>query len=149
MSQPALSGPIHAVPVDKLTDDDLFALRKEISDLRSELEDFKRDFELDRNKIGTLLHALRAVLNGNAEQVPVSSTGTPMPQSIAAWQMWKDRLPPACVKVIDALLIQPLSQTQLIRAAGIAHSTVKASIAILKNNTLVEKDGGRWKLRRL
>lgn len=144
-SQPQLSGPIHAVPVD----DELSALREELNDLRDEFEGLRKSYERDRTQWAGILSSLQASFGGGQGTPVQESGGAPMPQSTGAWAMWKDRLPSGCGKIIDALLIQPLTMTQMIRACGMAYGTIKNNMAILKNNTLVEKDGERWKLKRL
>lgn len=129
--------------------DESVSLQAELDELRDDFEALRSNYERDRKVWAGILANLRAAFSGAQVAAPESASGAPMPQSSAAWQMWKDRLPPACGKIIDALLIQPLTMTQMIRVCGLAYSTVKANVAILKNNTLLEKDGDRWKLKRL
>jgi hypothetical protein len=145
MSQPALSGPIHAVPVEPI--DELTELREEVGELREQFESLQASYERDRAQWAGILHSLQAAFGGTPAQESVG--GAPQPQSSAAWQMWKERLPSGCGKIIDGLLIQPLTMSQMIRACSMAYGTIKNNMSILKNNSLVEKDGERWKLKRL
>lgn len=144
--QPALSGPIHAVPVEE--DDPIITLREELDELRDEFDGLRKNYERDRAQWAAILSSLQAAFGGGPV-TSVESGGAPMPQSSAAWQMWRDRLPGACPKVIDALLIQPLTATQLIAATKTSYSTVNRALEVLRNNALLEKDGDRWKLKRL
>ena len=134
--------PHEAKPVDEFA-----VLREEIDELQAEVEEVRRGVQ----QVLAWMNGLRAAVNGTTmpNSAPADNQGAPMPPNDAAWQMWKNRLPPGCGKIIDALLIQPLTSTQMIRVCGMAHRTVNANIAILKGNTLVEKDGDRWKLKRL
>lgn len=130
--------------------DEIAKLRKELRELRDEFEDFRDSLEEDRNRLGSMLHALRGVFSGGAtEAVPSVAASPNQPIPSAVYEAWKARLTPACGKIIDALLIQPLSPTQMISICGIAHRTANSSIAILKNNSLIEKDGAKYRLKRL
>lgn len=144
--QPLLSnGPIEAVPVDELSD-----LRTEIADLREEFEQFRASVDRDRSVVGPILNGMRSLFNGGS--VPSTSTpvgNAPQPHSTAAWQAWKEQLPASCGKVIDALLIQPLTRTQMIAICKMDYSTVKKAVQILERNALVEQDGKFVRLKRL
>ena len=68
----------------------------------------------------------------------------------AVWESWKSRLPPACGKVIDALLLHgELNQAQLKVAARLGTSTVSDSVYKLNKAGLINKNGGRVSLKQL
>lgn len=123
-------------------------LHEEIDALRDEVADLRKNYERDRAQWAGILGVFQSAFGGRTT-APPEADGAPMPQSTTAWQMWKDRLPPGCGRIIDALLIQPLTMTQMIRACGMAYGTIKNNMTILKNNSLIEKEGERWKLKRL
>lgn len=125
--------------------DEIATLRKELREVRERLDDLEEGLQQYRNRIGAMLHAL----SGDAASSTVNSTSTLQPPNDAAWEMWKRRLPGACPKVIDALLIQPLTATQLISATGTSFSTVHRALGVLKGNALIEKDGTKIRLKRL
>lgn len=143
---PDSSQPHEAEPVD-----DLAELRNELADLREDMEQLKQAYQSDRDVMGRMLHALRAVFGGNLEAAPAAAptSGIPQPPNEAAWRMWKERLPEPCGRIIDGLLIQPLTQTQMSRMARIHTSNISRYLQILRSNSLVEKDGDRWRLKRL
>jgi hypothetical protein len=142
---PDSDGPHEAEPVDEFAE-----LREELEALREDFEQFRQQVQQDRDSMGRMLHALRAVFGGDLEAAtPSSMGGVPQPPNAAAWQMWKDRLPGACPKVIDALLIQPMTATQLIAATRTSYATVQRAVTVLKSNALLDKDGERWRLKRL
>lgn len=143
-TRPQLSGPIHAEPVDELAE-----LREELSDLRGRFDALETSYQSDRDKLGSLLHALRAVLGGNGDGAPASSQSASMPPSREAWNAWKQQLPDSCGKVIDALLVQPLTRTQMKAICKLAYNTVTAAVRILERNGLVEADGDFIRLKRL
>lgn len=143
-TRPQLSGPIHAVPVDEVSE--LDTLRTELAELREEFESFRSGAESDRRDLFSLLQSGRVVFGG---AVPATESSASAPPSEAAWRMWKERLPGACPKVIDALLIQPLTATQLIAATKTSHSTIQRALSVLEANSLIEKDGQRIRLKRL
>ena len=145
-TRPQLSGPIHAEPVDELAE-----LREEVSDLRERLDTLERSYQEDRDRIGGLFYNLRAAFVGNGDMSasPPQSSGSPTPHNQDAWRAWKQQLPGPCAKVIDALLIQPLTQSQLITYCKMHYTTVSKTLSILKRNGLVEHDGKLLKLKRL
>src|ERR1700730_16890554 len=120
--------------------DESAELRQELADLREEFEQFKRSIEADRANLGRMLHGLRSVFSGGAApaSTPMES-GSPRPHSPSAWQAWEEQLPPSCGKVIDALMVQPLTRTQMIALCRMDYSTVKKAVSILERNSLVEQ----------
>lgn len=144
-TRPLLNGPIDAEHVDENA-----LLREEISDLREELETLRGEVREDRRQLVALLQSGRVVFGGieaPASQQP--SPSTPMPHNRDAWSAWKQQLPPACGRVIDALLVQPLTISQLRTICKIGYSTVTSALGILSRNGLIEKDGDRNRLKRL
>jgi DNA-binding transcriptional ArsR family regulator len=138
-----LNAPLDAEPVNELTQ-----LREDLESLREDFAKLQSSLERDRQSIGKMLHSLRAIFSGNGE-MPSGPVSPLQPPNDAAWEMWKRRLPGACPQVIDALLIQPLTATQLISATGTSYSTVQRALNVLKGNGLTEKDGTRIRLKRL
>jgi DNA-binding transcriptional ArsR family regulator len=142
-----LPAPINAEVVEE---DELTELRAELDELRDRFDALKNSYENDRLTLLSILQSLRAVFDGGTVDGPaIASSSVKQPPSQAAWQMWKDRLPGACPKVIDALLIQPLTASQLIAAARTSHSSVTRALTVLRNNSLIEKDGDRIRLKKL
>ena len=82
-------------------------------------------------------------------EAPESSSGASQPVSEVAYSAWKSRLPASCGRIIDALLIQPLSQTQMATICKMHYNTVKNAMVILRKNGLVEQDGTLYRLKRL
>lgn len=130
-------------PVNELEE-----LREQLADLREEFTQFRVGIERDRNQIGSMLHALRAALNGDAAQSAQPNVASqPIPEG--AYRAWKERLPPACGRVIDALLIQPMSYAQLKNFCKMGASTLDGALAKLRANSLIDKDGSLNRLKRL
>lgn len=131
--------------------DELAELREEMDSLRADFEALRDGLERDRERLANLLHALRGIFGGEPVHASAATgnAATFAPPSREKWQMWKERLPGACPKVIDALLVQPLTATQLIAATNTSFSTVQRALGVLRNNGLTEKDGARIRLKRL
>lgn len=144
MEQRLLSAPIEAEHIDELGE-----LRERVDSLEARVEELHAGLERDRQAVGKMLHSLRAIFSGGDVQSSTPSASPLQPPNDAAWQMWKQRLPGACPKVIDALLIQPLTATQLIAATGTSYSTVQRALTVLQNNGLTERDGTRIRLKRI
>lgn len=145
-SRPLLADAVTAVPVDQV--DDAVKLRADLDDLRDEFEEFKSSVERDRNKLGSMLHAIRAVFGGADGAAPTAGSSIPQPTPSAAYDAWKQRLPPSCGRVIDALLVQPMGYTQLKNFCKMGQSTLDQALAKLRANGLIEKDGTLNRLRR-
>lgn len=128
--------------------DELKELREELSDLHQEFDEFRTRMEVNQLQLAKLLHGFRSLLNGEVKAEP-AATEPGQPISSIAYSAWKQRLSPACGKIIDALLVQPLNATQLKKMCGIGYSTVTASLGILRANALLEKQGDRYSLKRL
>jgi hypothetical protein len=153
-------------------DDSTAELRRRLERVQDDLADAKLKIQEERNRSAKALRGqlrlrqelsgLYRALKGVMEELPDdadiplgadvrmgASAGIPQPAPSVAYDAWKSRLSPACGKIIDALLVQPLSQTQMISICGLAHSTVKMSVGTLKNNSLVEKHGDKYRLKQL
>ena len=147
------------LPAPEPTEADI--LKRRIDDLERELADARADYEGERaQRVMALknapevkkLYKMLCLLfdgRGGPEVGVVVSTDVTQPIPVEAYAAWKNRLPPACGKIIDALLVQPMNNSQLKRFCGLGTSTVPQMITILKSNGLVEKDGDLNRLRRL
>jgi len=110
-----------------------------------------------RGQLEPLYRALRGIFGemdaagvGESASVPASSPGVSDTRVLAVWTSWKQRVSPACGKVIDALLQHgELNTAQLKVAAGIGSSTVSDSIFKLNKLGLISKNGGRFSLKTL
>lgn len=76
-------------------------------------------------------------------------SGINQPPNAAAYAAWKQQLPPSCAKIIDALLVQPATNSQLKTLCKLGSTSVSEGIRILTINNVVEKDGNLNRLRRL
>ena len=145
-TRPQIEGPIHAVPVD----DEVTTLREELNELRSKFDELKSAYQKDRENVGGFIHGLRALVGGSgAAPSSQQSSSAPMPHNRDAWNAWKQQVPPACAKIIDALLVQPLTQTQIVSFCKMRQSTASQMLGILKRNGLIEMDGRLNRLKRL
>ena len=136
----------------------------EISQLKEEIERLKAE-ATDVDKMATALVALRHVLRPLHKAMGMifgeldafedqgerqTSSGSAAPKSAAVWEAWKAKLPPACGKVIDALLIHGgLTRAQLKVAAAMAFGTVDSAVSRLKSAGVVVAQGGRYSLKKL
>lgn len=140
-------------------------LRGELSDARHELarvrEDSNRALTALRRQLQPLYSAMQLMFGhlddaGVSGEAPASTAAAAAPGApadarvTAVWEAWKSRLPPACGKVIDALLIHgDLSNQQIKVAARLGSSTVTDSIYKLNKAGLITKNGGRVSLKTL
>jgi hypothetical protein len=143
-TRPLLDGPLHAEPVDENAE-----LREQLADLRERFDSLEESYQQDRDKIGSLLHSLRAVFGGGGEVASPSPSGSNQPIPKAVYDAWKERLPPSCGRVIDALLVQPMGYNQLKSYCKASSSTIDAALSKLRANGLIEKDGNLNRLKRL
>jgi len=166
MSQPALiSGPIHQ-DASQSFEHQRKKLQLEIDGLKADLSEVRRQ----RDVMEAALRNLRAVLSplflglkavfGEIEATigsddgfshPENPQGTmgPKPHNRQAWDAWKQQLPPACGRIIDALFVQPLMASQIATICKMHYDTATKSLAILSRNGLIEKDGNLNRLRRI
>lgn len=140
-------------------------LEREVSDAKIEArrarEDADRALSALRRQLGPLYRALQAVFGeldaaGVSEGAQSSAAPPPPPMSgtdprvAAVWENWKQRLSPACGKVIDALLLHgDLNNAQLKVACRLGTSTVSDCIYKLNKAGLINKNGGRFSLKQL
>lgn len=113
-----------------------------------------------RQQLSPLYRALQAVF-GELDAAGVTDSAAPaaaagVPQAgpdarvTAVWESWKSRLPPACGKIIDALLLHnELTQAQLKVAAKLGTSTVSDAVWKLNKAGLINKNGRRVSLKQL
>jgi hypothetical protein len=145
VTRPQLSGPIHAEPVDESAE-----LREQIAELREEIESLRTEMRDERRHLTAILQSGRVVFGGpGAVNEAQSASGAPAPPNRGAWDAWKQQLPGRCGKIIDALLVQPMTQTQLVGYCKMDRSTVSKMLTILSRNSLVDKDGNLNRLKRL
>jgi len=141
-------------------------LRRQVSDAQVEAErareDANRALSSLRRQLHPLYRALQAVfgeldaagVTDDAPQRSPAAQANDAPatdaRTKAVWESWKSRLPPACGKVIDALLLHgELNQAQLKVAARLGTSTVSDSVYKLNKAGLINKNGGRVSLKQL
>lgn len=143
-------------------------LEDEVTNLRSALsranvetvrarEDAGRALGALRRQLSPLYRALQAVFGElDAAGVDEPAAGGPVgpgtgnPRTAAVWEAWKQKLPPACGKVIDALLTHSeLNQAQIKVAARLGTSTVSDVVYKLNKAGLINKAGGRVSLKSL
>lgn len=135
---------VEAEPMDESVE-----LRQQVADLQSQVDELQREFDRDRTQLLMLLQGIRAVFNGGSPDVASAVDTAPQPTPSAAYDAWKQRLPPACGRVIDALLIQPMGYVQLKNFCKMGASTLDQALAKLRANQLIEKDGTLNRLKRL
>lgn len=103
------------------------------------------------------LHKALAALYGEIDAAGIGDIGMPagegapagQPISETKYAAWKQRLPPSCGKIIDALLIQPMNGTQLKTACRLGSTSITTGLSILLKNNLIEKDGSLNRLKRI
>lgn len=97
-----------------------------------------------RTILSPLYQALGMVF-GQIESMGVTSDpGSPdRSKNSSVWEAWKGRLSPLAGRFIDALLTQPMTQTQLRIAAGCAKGSVPSTVSELHKAGLINKQGGK------
>lgn len=138
-----LPAPIDAQVVE---DSETQQLRDELDEFREEFNSFRTRVESDLRQIAGILGGFRSALSGQAQAVSSDGATQPIPSSL--YDAWKQRLPPACGKIIDALLVHPMTNMQLKKFCKLGTSTVPQMITILSSNKLIEKQGAVNHLRR-
>jgi len=137
-------------------------LKREVQDAKTEAararEDANRALSRLRTQLSPLYRALQSVFGdldaAGVEDRPTAGApdvpGVSTPRTSAVWDAWKQRLPPAVGKVIDALLVHgELNQSQIKVAAQLGTSTVSDCIYKLNKAGLINKNGGRVSLKAL
>ena len=153
-SQPLLEG--HVAPDDR---------DQQLATLRLQLKRLDEALRLERNKNGAieagvrrlrsatkpLYHALQ-LIHGEIDAMgveDVSYDAPPPPASkVAAWELWKQKLPGWPAKIIDALLKHgELSSSQLVVAAQCSRKqTIYDTVSKLGRLNLVRNVGGKYSL---
>lgn len=134
----------------------IMRLEAELSSTREALADSERQVAVAKRVLGKLRGHLQPqyetlqVLFGQLESAGVGgeSSGATQPIPESVYSGWKQRLSPACGKVIDALLVQPMTHTQLNNYCKAHYETIRVALNTLKSNSLVEKNGNVWSLKR-
>jgi hypothetical protein len=119
-------------------------------------EDSNRALSMLRQQLGPLYRALQAVFGEiDAAGIPETGPGAPAANTVnervsPVWAAWKEKLSPACGKVIDALLVhKDLNRKQICVAAQMGKDTMYGVITKLKTAGLLDENGGRFSLKQL
>jgi len=108
-----------------------------------------------RQRLDPLYQAIRAIMEDLPESTGADAETAEIPGNTAlvsgvAYAAWKNQLPNSCGKIIDALLIQPLTQTQMATICKMNYYTARNAVIILRKNGLLEQEGGgMFRLKRL
>lgn len=143
--------------------DETESLRDEIRQLRDDLSTARRETSQSKRDSARALSALRAQLGplhkalqmvfGELDAAGVDETATGAavsPKTSAVWDAWKERIGGQSAKVIDALLLHgDLNAGQIAIAIGINPKNVAQVICKLNKAGLLNKNGGRFSLKRL
>lgn len=128
-------------------------LEQLITDRKRELKQLEGMIAVTAAKLRTLHLALTAFFGSSSAPASVATADTGvdanMPHDVTKWNVWKQIFPEPTGRIIDALIIQPLTATQLAMQAKMHPNKVSKYMTPLKNNELVEKDGSKWRLKRL
>lgn len=159
-----LGGTAHELRIAEL-ETQLRAMTRQRDDANRETkraqEDANRALSMLRTQLGPLYRALQAVFGeldaaGVTEAQGVTTSGDnkltlePSAKNAAVWASWKERFPPAVGKMIDALLLHgEMNAAQLKIACRIGSSTVTDGIYKLNKAGLIDKNGGKVKLKSL
>lgn len=122
-------------------------------------EDADRALSNLRRQLGPLYRALQMVFGeldaaGVADSPSTATSASPAPavdqRATAVWESWKQKLPGAPAKVIDALLLHAeMNYTQLAIAIGVHRNSIPNIIWKLKRAGLITKNGNRVSLNQL
>lgn len=101
-----------------------------------------------RKQLAPLYHALQKVF---ADTESVQASGGVDERELTVWNRWKEKLPPGCGKIIDALLThgRPMNTTQLSIATGLRRASIPNLIVMLKKAGLITKENGSFTLTKL
>jgi len=141
------------------------ALRRELAEVnerafRERRESARAIAEL-RRQLTPLYRALQGVFGemdaAGVESAPEppgasapSSVATRDPRVTAVWESWKSRLGGAAAKIIDALLLHgEMNTMQLSVVCQCRRQTVSDNIMRLNKANLIDKNGGRFSLKKL
>lgn len=152
---------IHGI-VEDARDQELAELRAENAELRADLQAAKDDGRRAKRDVDRAISALRTQLTplyralqavfGEIDAAGVSDTPVHGVDARTAkiWDGWKEKLPGATARAIDALLLQrEMSQQQLAIAVGISRQHASNIISKLNTTGLINKNGGRISLKSL
>jgi hypothetical protein len=129
-----------------LVEDPLADIREELSEAKEEIAELRGHL----GRVMAFIAALRSAVNGGQQFAqPEPGGGPPQPIPSEAYTAWKQRLPPSCGRVIDALLVQPMNFQQIKNFCKMGASTLDQALAKLRANALIEKDGSLNRLKRL
>ena len=103
-----------------------------------------------RKELSGLYQALRAIF-GEMDAAGVAGTPSSVPPTTSAiWESWKEQLPGAPAKLIDALLIHGEMNAVQLRVAMHCHiNTVYETTAKMQKMGLLNKNGGKYSLKEL
>lgn len=127
---------------------DLSAARREASNAR---RDADRAMAELRRQLGPLYKAMQMVF-GELDAAGIEDSSGPAPSNArvsAVWDSWKSRVG-SSAKVIDALLLHGEMNTgQLAVATGFHRTTIPAHVFKLNKLGLLNKNAGRFSLKKL
>ena len=124
--------------------DEIAQLREDLADLRNEFDELQDGLEQDRQRIGTMLHALRAVFGGNAEDVAQPISGGSNPR----WEALKKAFPGRPAELVDVLIAHgPLLTGQIAAIMRADSRTVNQLIYKLNKAGGIVKNGGKFSLK--
>lgn len=135
--------------------DEVRQLKRDLSSARGEVTAAKRDAARAmgalRKVLAPLYRALQMVFGeldtiGVDEADSVSAT----PKTSAVWEAWKSKLPPACGRIIDALLLHgDLNGGQILVACQMGPNTMYPAIRKMKEVGILNKNGSLFSLKKL
>ena len=126
-------------------------LRDNLTSLRSEIGQVESGVVELRNVLTPLYRALQKIF-GDMDEMGVGGGSDPVVsgKNSAAWEPWKQRLGGATARAIDALMVHgEMNQTQLRIILGCATRTVTNVVAALNQAKLIDKNGGKIRLKEL
>lgn len=144
-------------PRAELKQQQIETLDRKIREKRAELADMEAAAKSIASRLYNAHLALLAFFEvyetpatgGAAPMTMPAAADTLLPHDVTKWNAWKQRLSGPTGRIIDALLVQPLTATQIATQARIHSTNVSKYMAPLKANGLLEQDGSRWGLKRL
>lgn len=166
-TRPALSGPLHSVPVD-----DIDKIKRELSTARHRIDDLELELQKQKNEAKRALQAisgLRDILKpqfqyfraifGEIESVELPSEQPPTPQAQGAsvatggpdrFDAIKRQLGGKQSEIIQAIqTFGPSTRTQLRASAGGSMSTIDTAIYSLRDKGVIVRNGDAWSLKGL
>ena len=127
--------------------DEIGQLREDFGELRAEMDELQESLERDRTKIIELLHALRAIFNGDMAATAQGQVSTPSGTN-PRWEALKRAFPGRCAELIDTLIAHgPLNTGQIAAIMRADSRTINQLIHKLNKAGGIEKNGGKFSLR--